>query len=285
MMSISRNCCIVILLVGVLYSCTSSYKNIDPSSINLAICDIDSTVAALHGFEPKENPDVGYPGVEQPVQETYDTARKTWEEFKAKCFKQDYKGAYKLYSDKEKQGDFLVFLRHSSARIQFDRYILGPLFYEYEEESVADSLYIDALSLEYALESFAMKQSIGNTDYIPEDLPALIFELGCLMSQTGRLDEALELIDDFTYAVRGKTGDEVLTKFATTYAISIFYVSADQMEDVVNTLEQYKEYSTEHIDMFKDQEEYEHYMMRAEDCIQSLKEEAGLTKMEPNTQR
>lgn len=252
-------------------SCGSRHFNyLNPTAVNLAICDIDSTVAALHGYEPKENPGVGYPSVEQPVQETYDTARKTWEEFKAKCFKQDYKGAYELYSDKEKQGDFLVFLRHSSARFQFDRDVLEPMFYEFEEESVADSLYLDVLSLEYMLESFTMKQSIGDTDYVPEEFPNLVADMGCFMSQRGRIDEALGLVDDFAYAVRVRTGSDARTNWAVTYLVATFYLNAGQKEDVIYTLKQYKEYSKEHIDMFADQDEYDFFMSEADKHIQSL---------------
>lgn len=261
----------VILSLLFLASCGPSHFNyLNPTAVNLAICDIDSTVATLHGYEPKENPEVGYPGVEQPVQETYDAARKTWEEFKAKCFKQDYKGAYELYCDKEKQGDFLVFLRHSSARFQFDREVLEPMLYEFEEESVADSLYLDALTFEYILESFTMKQSIGDTDYVPEEFPNLIADMGCFLSQLGRIDEAMGLVDDFAYAVRVRTGSDARTNWAVTYLVATFYLNAGQKEDVIYTLEQYKEYAKEHIDMFADQEEYKFFMNEADKHIQSL---------------
>lgn len=259
---------VLVALAFIAFACSPSYKYINPSSINLALCDIDSTVASLKGYGTKAYPELDSLGLGAPSQEAYDIAKNTWTQFETFCFKRDYKGAYGLFNEEEKPGDFLVYLKHSSARYKFDTDVLRPIIYEYEQEDVADSLYIKILETEYWLENGTMRLGAGN---IPDPYPVLVTEFGCLLSKVGRIDDAFGLLEDFAYAVKSLTGDLVFTYYKLTLLIADFHSAAGNVEAALKTLEDYKAYSAEHMSTFREEKEYKHYMSLVDKRMSELK--------------
>ena len=263
---------IVIITSFIAISCSQrpQYKYINPEEIKSAVHELDSLASTLYGYEPKENENLGHPGIDKPIQETYDTARVTWHSFATMINRKDYKGAYDVYNQADRKGDFMVFLKTSYMRYRFDSEVLRPLFYEYETKEKADSLYIDVLELEYLLEAYTMQLGAEKSGYIPEELPILIQELGDLQAINGNIDKSFGLVDDFAYAINGLTDNGAYANIMVALLVAGFYDSAGDREAAISTLEEYIEFTKDNMDEDRDAEEYEKYMNQARNAIQEL---------------
>ena len=276
---------IVCLLAIVMTSCGQrvqplEYEVINPGDIKQAIEMIDSARLALTGFEPKEQgyqPNA-YPfGV--PTQETFDSATETWNTFVKLCQKDKFKKAYDLYNEDGKPGDFMICLKHSTNRYYFYRDVLRPMMYEFEDKDSADVKYLNLLKLEHDLGEDMMQNQLGNNDYIPETFPDLAFDLGVMLAERDRIDEALEMIGSFGYAVQGLYGNPAFTNFEITLYVAQVYYAAGDIEQAIETLEDYKKYTSEHRDQDRDPEEYDYYCSFVDGIIEDMsRQNQGLTK-------
>ena len=91
------------------------------------VARLDSAVTAMHGLDPRDSSAI--------LQQTYDEARITWNEFKRHCDEDNYEEALTVYlgdgnDNKKNAGDFLVFLKHSSQRFVFFSQVLLPMMKE-----------------------------------------------------------------------------------------------------------------------------------------------------------
>ena len=245
---------------------------IDPASIKQAIEMIDSARLALIGFEPKEpgyQPDANPLGV--PTQESFDSAAVTWGTFVRLCREDKLKEAYDLYDEDGKRGDFMVCLKHSTNRYYFYTYVLKPMMYEFEPKDSADVKYLNLMKVEYYLGEDMMQNMVGNNDYIPDTFPDLTFELGIMLAEMDRIDEALEMIGSFGYAVQGLYGNPAFTNFEITLYVAQVYYAAGDVGQAIATLEDYKEYTSGHKDPGRNPEEYDYYCSLVDDAIEDIR--------------
>ena len=276
-----------VLAAGFLLSAASckakeEFKVIDPDSVNGVIAQIDSSLAALKGFEPDEAGfSDGLPASGAYSQATYDSARVTWKEFTRLCAVHKFKKAYELYYAEGRSGDFLVHLKTARNRYVFDSSVLWPLIAEFEtDKQVAVKKYIDAVELEYLLESATMATAKGDSDYIPELFPMLVKDLGNLLSISGRLDDALGLVDDYAYAIEGQYGNPAYTTYCTAILTAGFYNSADEYRKAIGALEGYIQYvsAPENRNPGTEPAEYEFYIAEVEKLIAQVR--AGMPEGE-----
>ena len=163
---------------------------------------IDSARLSLIGFEPKEpgyQPDANPLGV--PTQESFDSAAVTWGIFVRLCREDRFKEAYDLYNEDGKYGDLIVSMQHPGNLYILCRDVLRPMMYEFEPKDSADVKYMNLMKVEYYLGDYMMQNELGNNDYIPDTFPDLAFDLGIMLAERDRIDEALEMIGSFGYAV------------------------------------------------------------------------------------
>ena len=156
---------------------------------------IDSARLALIGFEPKEpgyQPDANTLGV--PTQESFDSAAVTWGTFVRLCREDRFKDAYDLYNEDGKYGDLIVSMQHPGNLYILCRDVLRPMMYEFEPKDSADVKYLILMKVEYYLAENMMQNMVGNNDYIPDTFPDLAFDLGVMLAERDRIDEALEMI-------------------------------------------------------------------------------------------
>ena len=273
------------LLAIVLTSCgqrvkPAEFKVIDPVSINQTIEKIDSARLALVGFEPKEpeyKPEANPFGV--PTQETFDSAAVTWNTFVKLCQEDKFKEAYDLYNEDGKPGDFMVCLKHSTNLYFFYRDVLGPMMYEFEPKDSADVKYLNLLKLEHYLGEYMMQTGAGDTDYIPASFPDLTIELGTMLAERDRIDEALEMVGSFGYAVQGLNDNPAFTNFNIALYVAHLYYAAGDIAQAIETLEDYKEYTAEHKDPDRDPEEYDYYCSFVDGIIEDMNgQNQGLTE-------
>ena len=84
-----------------------------------------------------------------------------------------------------------------------------------------------------------MQNELGNIDDIPETFPDLAFDLGVMLAERDRIDEALEMIGSFGYAVQGLYGNPAFTNFEITLYVAQVYYAAGDIEQAIETLENY----------------------------------------------
>lgn len=252
----------------------SKYEVVNPNDLKLTLAKIDSARVSLVGFEPNEP---GYKPMnapfDKPTQETFDTAAVTWRTFVGLCEKDKFEEAYKFYKEDGNPGDFMVCLKHSTVRYHFYKDVLGPMMYEFEPKDSADVKYLALLKVEYYLGVFMMHCGAGDSDYIPETFPDVTVELGMMLAERNRIDEALEMLDDYAYAVNGLSGNPAFTNCnLALFEASLYYASGNNKQ-AIETLEGYKQFTSENKDPDKDPAEYDHYFKVIDEGIALYKGE------------
>ena len=144
--------------------------------------------------------------------------------------------------------------------------------YEFEPKDSADVKYLNLMKVEYYLGEDMMQNMVGNNDYIPDTFPDLTFELGIMLAERDRIDEALEMIGCFGYAVQGLYGNSAFTNFEITLYVAQVYYAAGDIEQAIETLEDYKKYTSEHKDPERDPEEYDYYCSLVDDAIEDMRD-------------
>ena len=143
--------------------------------------------------------------------------------------------------------------------------------YEFEPKDSADVKYLNLMKVEYYLGEDMMQNMVGNNDYIPDTFPDLAFDLGIMLAERDRIDEALEMIGCFGYAVQGLYGNPAFTNFEITLYVAQVYYAAGDIEQAIETLEDYKQYTSEHKDPNRDPEEYDYYCSLVDDAIDDMR--------------
>ena len=277
---------IIYLLAIVLTSCgqrvkPAEFKVINPVGIKQTIEKLDSARLALELLsEQKETgsqPDANTLGV--PTQESFDSAALTWGTFVRLCQEDRFKEAYDLYNEDGKYADLIVSMQHPGNLYILCRDVLRPMMYEFEPKDSADVKYLNLMKVEYYLAENMMHNMVGNNDYIPETFPDLAFDLGVMLAERDRIDEALEMIGSFGYAVQGLYGNPAFTNFEITLYVAQVYYAAGDVRQAIATLEDYKEYTSEHKDPDRDPEEYDYYCSLVDGIIEDMSSQnQGLTK-------
>ena len=269
---------ITCLLAIVLTSCgqrvkPAEFRVINPVGIKQTIEKIDSARLALELLsEQKETgsqPDANPLGV--PTQESFDSATLTWGTFVRLCQEDRFKEAYDLYNEDGKYADLIVSMQHPGNLYILCRDVLRPMMYEFEPKDSADVKYLNLLQVEHSLAEDMMQHKIGNNDYIPETFPDLAFDLGVMLAERDRIDEALEMIGSFGYAVQGLYGNPAFTNFEITLYVAQVYYAAGDVGQAKATLEDYKEYTSGHKDLDRNPEEYEKYCSLVDDAIEDIR--------------
>ena len=269
---------ITCLLAIVLTSCgqrvkPAAFKVINPVGIKQTVEKIDSARLALELLsEQKETgsqPDANPLGV--PTQESFDSAALTWGTFVRLCQEDRFKEAYDLYNEDGKYADLIVSMQHPGNLYILCRDVLRPMMYEFEPKDSADVKYLNLMKVEYYLGEDMMQNMVGNNDYIPETFPDLAFDLGVMLAERDRIDEALEMIGCFGYAVQGLYGNPAFTNFEITLYVAQVYYAAGDVGQAIETLEDYKEYTSEHKDPDRDPEEYEKYCSFVDEAIEDMR--------------
>ena len=255
---------------------------INPVGIKQTIEKIDSARLALELLsEQKETgsqPDANPLGV--PTQESFDSATLTWGTFVRLCQEDRFKEAYDLYNEDGKYADLIVSMQHPGNLYILCRDVLRPMMYEFEPKDSADVKYLNLLQVEHSLAEDMMQHKIGNNDYIPETFPDLAFDLGVMLAERDRIDEALEMIGSFGYAVQGLYGNPAFTNFEITLYVAQVYYAAGDVGQAIATLEDYKEYTSEHKDPDRDPEEYDYYCSLVDGIIEDMSSQnQGLTNV------
>ena len=265
------------LLAIVLTSCgqrvkPAEFKVINPVGIKQTIEKIDSARLALELLsEQKETwsqPDANPLGV--PTQESFDSATLTWGTFVRLCQEDRFKEAYDLYNEDGKYAELIVSMQHPGNLYILCRDVLRPMMYEFEPKDSADVKYLNLMKVEYYLGEDMMQKMVGNYDYIPDTFPDLTFELGIMLAERDRIDEALEMIGCFGYAVQGLYGNSAFTNFEITLYVAQVYYAAGDIEQAIETLEDYKKYTSEHKDPDRNPEEYDHYCSLVDGIIEDM---------------
>ena len=269
---------ITCLLAIVLTSCgqrvkTADSKVINPVGIKQTIEKLDSARLALEllyeqkqtGSQPYANP------LGVPTQESFDSAALTWGTFVRLCREDRFKEAYDLYNEDGKYADLIVSMQHPGNLYILCRDVLRPMMYEFEPKDSADVKYLNLMKVEYYLGEDMMQNMVGNYDYIPDTFPDLTFELGIMLAERDRIDEALEMIGSFGYAVQGLYGNPAFTNFEITLYVAQVYYAAGDIEQAIETLEDYKQYTSEHKDPNRDPEEYDYYCSLVDDAIDDMR--------------
>lgn len=271
---------VVCLAAIIMTSCgqrvqTTEYELLNPVEIKQAIALIDSARLSLVGFEPKEpecHPEANPFGV--PTQELFDSAAVTWNTFVKLCQEDKFKEAYDLYNRDGKPGDFMVCLKNSTNLYCFYKDVLRPMMYEFEPKDSADVKYLSLLRFEYAIQDIVMKYSAkrtaGDTVIISQIFPELSRELGMMLAGRGQIDEALEMVESYAYSVYKIFGSPSFTSFTVALYIANLYYAAGDIAQAIETLENYKEYTAEHKDPDRDQEEYESYCSFVDGMIERM---------------
>ena len=206
-----------------------------------------------------------------PTQESFNYAAVTWGTFVRLCREDKFKEAYDLYDEDGKYGDLIVSMQHPGNLYILCRDVLRPMMYEFEPKDSADVKYLNLMKVEYYLGEDMMQNMVGNNDYIPETFPDLSFDLGVMLAERDRIDEALEMIGSFGYAVQGLYGNPAFTNFEITLYVAQVYYAAGDVGQAKATLEDYKEYTSGHKDLDRNPEEYEKYCSLVDDAIEDIR--------------
>ena len=206
-----------------------------------------------------------------PTQESFDSAAVTWNTFVRLCQEDRFKEAYDLYNEDGKYADLIVSMQHPGNLYILCRDVLRLMMYEFEPKDSADVKYLNLMKVEYYLGEDMMQNMVGNYDYIPDTFPDLTFELGIMLAERDRIDEALEMIGCFGYAVQGLYGNPAFTNFEITLYVAQVYYAAGDVGQAIATLEDYKEYTSGHKDPDRNPEEYEKYCSLVDEAIEDIR--------------
>lgn len=275
---------LIIVLALPIVSCKT--HNTIPESlkdVKRVVSQLDSAVMSMYGWEPMDStynksvdtlvsgimnqynegkPDYVPIGESEPAikQETYDASKLTWAEFKRLIDADQYEKALEFYfADKEgddgkNSGDFLVFLKHSSYRYQFDSDVLLPLMREFKGDTFAVDHYIDILHLEKALEDASIAMNQREEPYIPEAYPYVVKDLGFALAASGKMKEALDLSGDLISAIYDITGSAIYANFFGTQYGAQLYVAEDDPESAIALWENFERYLDEYKEDYTSEE-------------------------------
>ncbi len=165
------------------------------------------------------------------------TSDMAWNKFKQLCNSQKYKEAYEFY--KRDQGDILVSLSHSSSRYTFLAEMLKPLMSHYETPDSMAVKYLEAIELEYQLQSATIKLS-GEESYVPEVYPFTIIEYGRALNKVGRQGEATNLVEELKDATLFLTEDAMGANFTVTMYLALLLDDSGDSEAAVNLFKSFK---------------------------------------------
>lgn len=271
-------------LAIVLISCKNETKVPETlKAIKATVAQIDSAVTAMYGWEPQdstynqsvdtlvsgiinryneEKPDFAPVGESEPAikQETYDTARLTWAEFKHLIDSDKYEEALDYYfadsdgGEGKNAGDFLVFLKHSTYRYTFDSKVLLPMMRELRGDTFAVDNYIDILHLEKAIEDASIAMNQLDEPYIPEVYPVVVKDLGLALAAAGKMEEALNLSGDLISAVYDITGSAIYANFFGTQYGAQLYAAENDNETAIALWDNFSSYLDEYQDDYTPEE-------------------------------
>lgn len=210
---------------------TSTPENLQ--GVKEIVVQLDSAVAAMPAWEPEDS-----------LYETADRAHDTWLEFTRLIEAEKYELALDFYQD-GKEGDFLVYLRHSTQRYMFFSQVLRPLMEEFKGEDYALEQYISNLQLEKAMEDFSIELQADGDGYIPEVYPFVIRDLGYGLVVTGKMEEAQKLFKDLIDGVYGLTGDALYANFIGTKYLAKLHILDGNNEWAVETWRNFKKFLEE----------------------------------------
>lgn len=196
----------------------------------------------------------------------YDKGKAVWDRFLSLCRDGKYKAAYEYYKD-DHAGDIFVHLGYSAFRFEFESKILRPLLWEYEDDSVAIEKYINILKVEYYMEKLSVALGEGRNNYIPEQYPYVITELGYSLAEVGREEECLEMVEDLMYALYSQTGDVVSVNYMATVYVARVYLILGEREKSVGYCRDFKDYLNAHVDDCGGKDIVDYYMNRIDDFL------------------
>lgn len=247
------------------------FNNIVPESIKSTLSQIDSTILTVYdGFALNDETFVPIePGILQD--ESNDSRRAIWNNFVNLCANDDFKAAYNLYCSEGVDEDIFMYLINPSWRYSIDKYVLKPMFYEYENEETALKKYIEVLEKEYTVESNLISESGDMNNNIPKVFQDVISELMYSLYFDERIDDAMSMIDDYAFALNGLSGNPAYTNFSITLLLDDLYEAAGDDEGALKLLEDYKVFTSENKDPGKDPEEYEIYITKIDEKISDIK--------------
>lgn len=93
--------------------------------------------------------------------------------------------------------------------------------------------YINILKIEYYMEKLSVALGEGRNNYIPEQYPYVITELGYSLAEVGREEECLEMVEDLMYALYSQTGAAVSVNYLTTVYVARVYLILGEREKSV----------------------------------------------------
>lgn len=262
------------IIAGTIF-CSSKpvfYEELDPQTVLRTIEKLDSVVSTLYGFEPIENPGMEVPGMGLVPQEPFDMARETWSDFRKECYDGDFEKAYHIITEVDSGADWIVYLKISDLRCEFIANILKPMLYEFEDVDVADSKYLDIIEQEFYLEVYSVKSSPDSSLYVPETFPEVINTLAVLRAQQGLVEEALELLDVFGYAVNHVYQNGAVSNLIITYFLTDIALAAGDVEAAIKYWEDYKTFTLDNMYEETDTITYLRFMEIADEEIEELKE-------------
>ena len=196
----------------------------------------------------------------------HDKGKAVWDRFLSLCRDGKYKAAYEYYKD-DHTGDIFVHLGHSAFRFAFESKILRPLLWEYEDDSVAIEKYINILKVEYYMEKLSVALGEGRNNYIPEQYPYVITELGYSLAEVGREEECLEMVEDLMYALYSQTGDAVSVNYMATVYVAGVYLILGEREKSVGYCQDFKDYLNAHVEDCGGKDIVDYYMNRIDDFL------------------
>ena len=159
-----------------------------------------------------------------------DSANIAWATLAGLCKEKKYRKAYDFINDKNNHGNLLVAMPHSTPRFRMISEVFCPLMFEYKDRDTALEEYLDLVKLEYYMEQSTILLNQDH-DYIPEVYPNVIAELGGVLAASGKPEEALDLLQEYSDAIQSITGDYMYGRcLGTSYIVHIMSIVGDDEE-------------------------------------------------------
>ena len=253
-------------------------------AVKTTVARLDSAVNSLYGWEPqdstynhavdtvvneivnqynedKEDNYIARSASEPAIsQNAYNQARSTWSEFKQLIDADKYEEALEFYfsdspdGEGKREGDFLLFLKHSTYRYTFDSEVLLPLMRELRGDTFAVDHYIDILQLEKVLEDAGMAMNQSEEPYIPEVYPYVVTDLGFALSAAGKMEEALNLSGDLMSAIYDMSDSAIQANFTGTQYVAQLHVLTGNLDGAIAIWEKFEQYLEEYKSDYSEEE-------------------------------
>lgn len=107
----------------------------------------------------------------------------------------------------------------------------------------------------------------GRNNYIPEQYPYVITELGYSLAEVGREEECLEMVEDLMYALYSQTEDAVSVNYMATVYVARVYLMLGEREKSVGYCQDFKYYLNENVDDCGGKDVVDYYMNRIDDFL------------------